>query len=147
MLPGIYAIVAFHGQGYGSGRTPRVDGNDQNGRNRRARIMTCNTGGESNANTLFWYPGAFRNDVPTNEWATRMRDFGDFLQDQAIIEADIFTNPTQGQLGLSPPDDCGRQYFQWGTYTRSRQFGPDSTGPPSGGDDETDADGVLPESG
>ena len=152
--PGIYAIVAFHGQGHGTGRFPRVDGNDPSGRNRRAQIMNCNTGSQSTPHTLFFYPGQFTNQQVANDgpWAQIMTEFGNYLVGQGLLTAATFTGERQGQLQLTtPPDSCGRQYFQWNGYIRSRQFGPNGAPPPggaggdpppTGGDNEQDNDGV-----
>lgn len=151
--PGIYAIVAFHGQGYGTGSVPRVDGNNQDGRSRRARVMNCNTGGESTPHTIFFYPGELTNGEAASlpPWAQIMTEFGNYLVAQGLLTAATFTGQRQGQLQLISADPCTRQYFNWGTYDRSRQFGPNGappprgTGgnpPPTGGDNEQDNDGV-----
>lgn len=154
-LPGIHAVVAFHGQDYASPsqtaphRPPRVDGNNLGGRNRRARMMNCNTG-----NPLFWYPGELTNAAAANLplWARLMTAFANYMFFEDILTAATFTDSARGQLGLTPPDgaNCNRRYFDWGRYRQSGQFGPDGSPPrgqppsgPSGdGDDQQDNDGV-----
>jgi chitinase len=151
--PGIYAVVAFHGQAYGEGRIPRVDGNENGGRTRRARVMNCTPSSDNPPEILFWYPGEFTNqeaaDMPP--WAQIMTEFTNYLVAQGLLTADTFTGQRQGQLGLSDADACSRRFFNWGTYTRSRQFGPNGAPPPggnggnpppTGGDNEQDNDGV-----
>lgn len=147
--PGIYAVVAFHGQRYGGGNWPRIDGNDDGGRNRRAAILNC----DPQSPTVYWYPGQFTNDEIAS-WPSRasvLTRFMNYMFAQGILTADTFTAPTQGQLELSDPDHCTRRYFEWGTYRRSRQFGPNGAAarggnganpPPTGGDNEQDNDGV-----
>ena len=137
-LPGIYAVVAFHGQDYApqtSSAPPRVDGNNDDGRNRRARVMNCNTGIRSVPETLFWYPGEFTNaEAATLEpWAQVMTAFANYLFSEDILTTATFTDVARGQLGLTAPDaeNCNRRYFDWGRYRQSRQFGPD--GPPPRG--------------
>jgi len=152
-LPRIYAVVAFHGQAYGGGTYPWVDGNDASGCNHCAHIMNCNTGSDSMPETMFWYPGQFTNQKVANlpPWAQIMTEFGNYLVAQGLLTAATFTGQRQGQLQLISADPCTRQYFNWGTYDRSRQFGPNGappprgTGgnpPPTGGDNEQDNDGV-----
>lgn len=153
LRPGIYAVVAFHGQDYGMGRVPRVDGNDAQGRNLRAQIMRCNTGADSTPDTLFFYPGQFDNGEVGNfpPWAQIMVEFTNYLLQQGLLTAATFTGNRQGQLQLTAPDNCGRRSFNWNGYNRSRQFGPNGA-PPSGGtggvppttgaDNEQDNDGV-----
>jgi len=137
--PGIYAVVAFHAQHYGNGAYARVDGNDQGGRNRRAQILRCNTLNESNDRTRFVYPGQQADNF--------LGRFVNYLFEQRLLTATTFTGNNEGELRLTAPGYCGRQYFDWNGYTRSRQFGPHPPGgtgnpPPTGGDDEQDNDGV-----
>jgi len=146
--------VAFHGQGYGTGRVPRVDGNNDDGRGRRAHVMNCNTGSESTPDTIFFYPGELTNQQAASlpPWAQIMTEFGNYLVAQGLLTAATFTGQRQGQLQLTtPPDPCTRQYFNWNGYVRSRQFGPNGAAPPggtggnpppTGGDNEQDDDGV-----
>ena len=152
-LPRIYAVVAFHGQAYSGGTYPWVDGNDASGRNHCACVMNCNTGSDSMPETMFWYPGQFTNQEVANlpPWVQIMTEFVNYLIAQGLLTMDTFMEQTQGQLGLSNPDACSRQYFNWGTYRSSRQFGlngappPGGHGgnpPPSGGDNEQDNYGV-----
>ena len=157
-LPGIHAVVAFHGQGYAPQTAPnippRVDGNNNDGRNRRARVMNCNTGDPSIPRTLFWYPGEFTNADAANfpPWARVMTAFANYMFSQDILTTATFTDSARGQLGLTPPDraNCNRRYFDWGRYRRSRQFGPDGppprgqppSGPSGSGDNQQDNDGI-----
>ncbi|RDB25300.1 Chitotriosidase-1 [Hypsizygus marmoreus] len=150
--PGIHAVVAFHGQRYAEpiGRHPaRVDGNDAEGRNRRARVLRCD------ANIPFWYPGEFTNeaaDATHFVWAQVMTRFGNYLVNQGLLDESTYTGDTQGQLWLNPADECDRQTFNWGRYRVSRQFGPNGAPPPGGGggdggqnedgDNQQDNDGV-----
>ncbi|KAK2760327.1 hypothetical protein FQN54_002395 [Arachnomyces sp. PD_36] len=137
MRPGIYAIVAFHGQEYGPGRRPPVDGNDHTGENRRARIMRCNTGDDSTESTICWYPGNLPNDAVAEFplWARTLTRFGNYLFDEDLATEQTFAGNTRGQLQAvrDPSDPCPRLYFEWGGYTWSRQFTPDggTTGQPN----------------
>ncbi|RDB24966.1 Chitotriosidase-1 [Hypsizygus marmoreus] len=150
--PGIHAVVAFHGQGYGGGTRPRVDGNDAAGRNRRARVLNC---GPTAPDELFWYPGEITNQDAAGfgDWALLMTQFANYMVAQGILTEATYTGATQGQLRLNPPDECGFETFDWGTYRSSRQFGPNGgpapgpgggggSGPTTGGDNEQDNDGV-----
>lgn len=144
-VPGVYAVVAFHGQGYGTGHPPRVDGNDREGRQRRARVLQCRSDD-------YWYPGYAYGDVRSfPPWAQIMVEFGDYLAAEGIVTAATFTGQTQGQLRLVPNGACST--FNWGRYNRSRQFRPNgsaspghppggSSGPIVGDDDEQDMDGT-----
>ena len=145
-LPGIYAVVAFHGQGYGTGPTPRVDGNDREGRQRRARVLQCRSDD-------YWYPGYHYGDVNSfPQWGRIVAEFGDYLAAEGIITAATFTGPTQGELRLvSNEHNCPYSTFDWGSRIRSIQFGPNGSPPPghppsgSSGpnvDDEQDMDGT-----
>ncbi|KAL5363196.1 putative class V chitinase [Aspergillus floccosus] len=142
--PGIYAIVAFHGQQYQDRPRGRVDGNNNDGDNRRAHILNCNTGNQATAETYYWYPGA-EEEVDSLEGETVQR-FGNFLFQQDLITVDTFTSAQRGQLGTVPGDDpdCpGRWYFEWNGYSYSRQFLP--SGPiqdTRGQNDQTDQDDV-----
>ncbi|KAH9478589.1 Chitotriosidase-1 [Psilocybe cubensis] len=143
--PGIHAVVAFHGQfRRGNNGRGRVDNQDPN-RNRRARVLNC-----GNQNDLFWYPGDDNdNDNHLNEWAALMTRFGNYMINNGIMTLDTYTGSTRGQLVLNPPDDCGRQTFNWGGYRQSRMFQPGNPNQPGGsgsqnpnGDPGQDNDGV-----
>lgn len=143
--------MAFHGQFYADGgRFRRVDGNDRYIRNVRAPILNCNTDDPNTPDTFFFYPGEYTNGEAASfdQHARIMVEFTNYLVQQGLLTVATFTGPSQGQLQLSPPDDCGRQYFVWNGYTRSRQFGPNGAPPPGGpppstGDDnEQDDDGI-----
>lgn len=145
--PGISSVVAFHGQGYGG---QRVDGNNMQ-RNERVEIMGCQTDVETTFDVF--YPGSYTNeqvaDINFPERARILTWFGNYLIRLDLLTTSTFTR--HGQLGLTPPDHCGLQYFQWGGYYRSRQFGPNG-GPPAGDtggdtqppvdDNQQDDDGV-----
>jgi hypothetical protein len=68
--------------------------------------------------TMFWYPGQFTNQEVANLplWAQIMTEFANYLIAQ----------------GLLTVDTCSCQYFNWGTYRSSRQFGPNEAPPPGG---------------
>ncbi|KDR82337.1 hypothetical protein GALMADRAFT_237588 [Galerina marginata CBS 339.88] len=144
--PGIHAVVAFHGQDFGGGGRPRIDGNDSGGRNRRARVLNCgNNGGD-----LFWYPGEFTPQDAANfgEWAQLMTRFGNYMVAQGILTVDTYTGSTRGQLQLNAVDECGYQRFNWGTWSQSRQFQPGSPGQgPSTGGPSTDRGPELDDDG
>lgn len=131
--PGIFAISAFHGQNYNPGSYQRVDGNDNQDRNRRAHVLRCNTGGESNEHTLFLYPGYTTADNPNLANRARLlTQFLDYLARQGLLTTATFTGQNQGQLGLSGVDSCGRRYFEWGGRRRTFQFGANGAAPPRG---------------
>ncbi|KAH8433890.1 uncharacterized protein LDX57_011526 [Aspergillus melleus] len=142
---GVYAMVAFHGQG----RSPnsRVNGNDRTDRNLRAEILRCNTEDEANEFTQYWYPGYASVDARSN-FGNWIVDFGVWLHEQDLVTARTFTHFNRGQLETYHDEDSfcpERRYFDWGGYTRSRQFTPGggSEGDPSQGeDDQNDDDGV-----
>jgi len=126
--PGIYAIVMFHGQRYSSGL--RVDGNDRDRRQRRANIIECG----DNTDPFFFYPGgvAYHEVADDPPWVQIMAEFGNYLVEEGLLTVATFTDPRQGQLELTRPDTCGRQYFLWNGYTESRKFGPNGAPPPGG---------------
>lgn len=153
-FPGIYAIVAFHGQArVTAGRNAgRVDGNDPV-RNLRARVLECNTGDESNAHTYFWYPGQLTTDDVVGDMATLLSRFGSYMRSNGIITTETFTDPSRGQLTLVDDEDptcpAARSYFDWGDYTLSRPFMPErgnapgpGPGGPSTGPGDPDNDGT-----
>ncbi|KAI4125190.1 MAG: hypothetical protein LQ347_005457 [Umbilicaria vellea] len=152
VYPGIYAVVAFHGQDRitqnGDRNYGRVDGNDPV-RNLRAQVLECNTGDESNEETFFWYPGyQGANDV-VGDLATLMARFGSFLRSQQIITPSTFTAANQGQLTLVPYEGTAcpseRQSFNWGRYTMGQPFlpggGSGNPGPGGSSDGPADTDG------
>lgn len=145
MLPGIYAVVAFHAQRYNTGHYPRIDGRDH-GDNRRAHIMNCNTGSDANENTLYWYPGDLPNSAVTGlpAWAQIMTRFGNYLFSQDLVTEQTFVGPTRGQLTtISEPNCPSRLYFNWGGYRQSRQFTPNSDqGQPGTDPNPNEDDGV-----
>lgn len=142
---GVYAMVAFHGQSHTPNR--RVDGNDIEGRNLRARILECNTEDEATEETEYWYPG-YGSVNARNDWGNWIVDFGIWLHEQDLVTARTFTHFNRGQLETYQDETSfcpERRYFDWGGYTRSRQFTPGggSEGDPSQGeDDQNDNDGV-----
>jgi len=129
--PGIYAIVAFHGQDYGGGRVPRIDGNNEGGRNNRAAVMNCNTGSDVTPETYYWYPGS--NEQRRS--STHLAAFGNYMVDNGLLDANTFIGGTSGQLQLQPADSsrCNIQKFDWGRWRQSQQFGPNGSAPPRGG--------------
>lgn len=137
-FPGIYAVVAFHGQyRINSGRNQgRVDGND-GVRNLRARVLECNTGAESNQHTYFWYPGLQPVDDVAGDMATLLSRFGSYMRRMGIITPNTFTDPSRGHLTLFPDEDptcpAARSYFDWGDYTLSSPFMPERDNPPGPG--------------
>ena len=152
VYPGIYAIVAFHGQNlitdpadrnYG-----RVDGND-GVHNLRAQVLECNTGDESNEATFFWYPGEQGANDVVGDMATLMQRFGSYLRNQQIVTPSTFTGANQGQLALVPYEGtvcpAERHSFNWGRYTLSRPFlpggGSGNTGPGGSSDGPPGTDG------
>lgn len=148
-FPGIYAMVAFHGQTrINSGRNAgRVDGNDPV-RNLRARVLECNTGDESNDETYFWYPGYLEQNGVSGSMAILLARFGAYMRSMGIITAQTFTDPTRGQLAVIDHEDptCPtqqRSYFDWGEYTLSRPFMPErgnAPGPGPGGRSDSPAE-------
>ena len=128
--PGIHAIVAFHGQVYGDGRFPRVD-SQLAGRNHRAAILECD---DSTGIRDFFYPGEStdRQVAYSSPWLQILTEFGNYLVGQGLLTVATFTGPHQGQLQLTHPDNCGRQYFLRNGYRKNKQFGPGGM-PPLGG--------------
>lgn len=123
---GIYAIVAFHGQAYTtSNRYPRVDGNDNQGDNRRAHVLNCNTGDQATENTHYFYPGAGRESDYDNEHHRIIWRFANYLHQEDLATDETFTGGRRGQLTRYRDDDCPtRWYFDWGRYRQSRPFTP-----------------------
>jgi len=154
LRPGIYAIVAFHGQFYPPGPWTRVDGNGQHDRNIRTPILRCDRRNPNMDGTFFFYPGQYTDQEAERDLTPRGRllaQFGNYLIRQGLMTAETFTGPRQGRLTLLPPDRCGLRRFDWGWTTRSWQFGangadppgrPGSPHPPPSGDGQGDDDGV-----
>ncbi len=125
-LPGVYAVVAFHGQRYLDGR---IDGWKDDPRHRRARVLLC----RRTRQRRYWYPGYTYGDVSSfPQWGQIMVEFGEYLAAEGILTAATFLGPTQGQLELlvlDPNDADNCHGFDWNGYTQSRQFGPNGSPP------------------
>lgn len=120
---GIYAMVAFHGQRY---RGMRIDGNDRTNDNARVELIECATGNEANERTSYWYPG-YDSIEEESYWGQWLTDFGVWLHQQDLITARTFTGSRRGQLNTYQDENSfcpERRQFDWGEYTRSRQFTP-----------------------
>ncbi|KAJ5770968.1 uncharacterized protein N7511_003019 [Penicillium nucicola] len=127
---GIYAIVAFHGQDYvEQNRYPRVDGNDNQGENRRSHVLNCNTGNDVTDQTHYFYPGdGAESDYGDNEHHRAIWRFANYLQQEDLVTEQTFTGAQRGQLTRyrDPQDECPtRWYFDWGGYRQGRPFTPE----------------------
>ncbi|KAJ5951267.1 uncharacterized protein N7479_009680 [Penicillium vulpinum] len=125
---GIYAIVAFHGQEYvAQNRYPRVDGNENQGVNRRAHVLNCNTGNDVTPDTHYFYPGNGREDDYNSEHHRRIWRFANYLYEEDLATEQTFTGAQRGQLTRYRDEDdpCPTRWlFEWGRYRQSRPFTP-----------------------
>lgn len=146
-LPGIYGMVAFHGQDFTAGTNPwrRIDGNQDVTRNRRSHIINCNTGDVANAQTAYWYPGDLTNEEVANEvlWTRLITEFGNYLVRQGLLTAATFTDPGRGGLTVAQPDPTNCNRRQLTGHPRRRMFGPNGDlGTPPSEDDQHDNDDI-----